>query len=435
MTTESANSLECPSCGSRRIWKNGLKYGVQTYLCRDCSRRFLDPKRKSVIKLNVLPQLRKELDSTPNFAEISISQSDSTVKKTLNDSSFSFRENVSSHIHSYESIVGKDINAFASIVENVKSASPLKDGAKNLASVEPQIKALAGGTKLTEAELKGKLIEFIWWMKKQKENYSEMTISKRASIIRTLYNCGANLYDSDSVILTVRMQNWCNGTKATVIVAYRSFCKAFNIPVGELPKYDQTPKLPFIPLESEIDQLIAGCSKKGATFLQTLKETTSRCGEAWKLKWIDIDNEHGIITINNPGKRGLPRQIKVSSKLISMIQALPKSSKHVFGEGKLRHFRKNFIIQRRRVVKRLQNPRIERITFHTLRHWGATMLYHKTKSILHVKERLGHRSIQNTMIYTHLVNFESDEYITRRTKDIDEAEELLKAGFDYVTDM
>jgi len=90
MTTESANALLCPSCGSHKIWKNGLKYEVQTYLCRDCSRRFLDPKRKSVIKLNVLPQLRKELDSTPNFAEISISQSDSTVKKTLNDSSFSF---------------------------------------------------------------------------------------------------------------------------------------------------------------------------------------------------------------------------------------------------------------------------------------------------------------------------------------------------------
>ena len=439
MTARSENTLFCPSCGGRRIWKNGFKYEVQTYLCRDCSRRFNEPKQKTVIKFkikkNIISQRTEEFDSRPDFAQVPIGHSDSIIKKALNDSSFSIREDIRSHLGSRESIIGKKINAFASIVGNVKSASPLKDGAKNLTSVEPQIEALAGGTKLTEVELKGKLIEFIWWLKKHKKNYSEMTINKRAGTIRTLYNCGANLYDPTSVILTVRMQKWCDGTKANVICAYASFCRAFNIPVDELPKYDQTPKLPFIPLEREIDQLIAGCSKKVSTFLQTLKETTCRSGEAWKLEWIDIDNEHNVVTINKPEKHGLPRQIKVSSKLISMIQVLPKTSKHIFGEGKLRHFRKNFIFQRRRVAKRLQNPRIEQIHFHTLKHWGATMLYHKTKSILHVKERLGHKSIQNTMIYTHLVTFEADEYITKRTNDINEAEELLKAGFDYVTDM
>jgi integrase/uncharacterized protein YlaI len=435
MTTNLQNNLACPSCGSRKIWKNGLKYGIQTYLCRDCSGRFLDSTQKRVIKFNVSSKSRETLNSRPDFANINVSYSDLCVKKTLNDLFFSFREDVSSHVDSQKSMIGKNINAFLPIIGNVKSASPLEDGAKNLTSVEPQIEALAGGTKLTESELKGKLIEFIWWLKKQKKNYSETTINKRAGIIRTLYNCGANLYDPTSVILTVRMQKWCDGTKANVICAYASFCRAFNIPVDELPKYDQTPKLPFIPLEREIDQLIASGSKKVSTFLQTLKETTCRSGEAWKLEWIDIDNEHNVVTINKPEKHGLPRQIKVSSKLISMIQALPKTSKHVFGEGKLRHFRKNFIFQRRRVAKRLQNPRIEQIHFHTLRHWGATMLYHKTKSILHVKERLGHKSIQNTMIYTHLVTFEADEYITKRTNDINEAEELLKAGFDYVMDM
>ena len=63
------------------------------------------------------------------------------------------------------------------------------------------------------------------------------------------------------------------------------------------------------------------------------------------------------------------------------------------------------------------------------------MLYHKTKLLLHVKEKLGHRSIVSTILYTHLVDFEGDEYITKRTNNIDEAEELLKSGFDYITDM
>jgi len=31
------------------------------------------------------------------------------------------------------------------------------------------------------------------------------------------------------------------------------------------------------------------------------------------------------------------------------------------------------------------------------------MEYHKTKDILHVKRVLGHKRIENTMVYTHLV--------------------------------
>ena len=74
------------------------------------------------------------------------------------------------------------------------------------------------------------------------------------------------------------------------------------------------------------------------------------------------------------------------------------------------------------------------MTFHTLRHFYGSMECHRTKDILHVKERLGHRDINSTLIYTHLVNFEGDEYNTSTAKTIKEDEELLKAGFEYVTE-
>ena len=90
--------------------------------------------------------------------------------------------------------------------------------------------------------------------------------------------------------------------------------------------------------------------------------------------------------------------------------------------------------QRKRIAKKLENPRISRITFHTLRHYYATMLYHKTKSLLLVKEKLGHKDINSTWIYTHLVHFESDDYHTATSKSLERDEELLAAGFEYVTD-
>ena len=62
-------------------------------------------------------------------------------------------------------------------------------------------------------------------------------------------------------------------------------------------------KLPFIPKETEIDQLISGCSRRMATFLQLLKETGARCGEAWQLKWKDIDFESKVINITPEKKQ------------------------------------------------------------------------------------------------------------------------------------
>ncbi len=47
---------------------------------------------------------------------------------------------------------------------------------------------------------------------------------------------------------------------------------------------------------------------------------------------------------------------------------------------------------------------------------------------------LGHRSIQNTLIYTHLVNFKEDEYIAKVAKSEEEVCKLVEAGFEYVFD-
>lgn len=51
-------------------------------------------------------------------------------------------------------------------------------------------------------------------------------------------------------------------------------------------------------------------------------------------------------------------------------------------------------------------------------HTNKERMYHRTKDILHVKERLGHRSINSTLVYMHLVNFESDEFHVRVAKNL-----------------
>lgn len=135
-------------------------------------------------------------------------------------------------------------------------------------------------------------------------------------------------------------------------------------------------------------------------------------------------------------KHSNPRIFKVTSTLISMLDSLPKDSQSVFRRVNLSSFRSNYTRQRKRIAIKLKDPRILKITFHSIRHWYGTTLYHKTKDILLVKQRLGHKKIDNTLLYVQLADFESeDDFICRTASTVEEAKELIEAGSEFVTDM
>jgi len=96
------------------------------------------------------------------------------------------------------------------------------------------------------------------------------------------------------------------------------------------PKYKSVKKLPFIPTEDEVNSLIASCNKKTAVFLQLLKETGMRAGEAWMLKWTDFNFENRTVNVT-PEKGSGPRQLRISDCLIAMINMLPKNKESPFG--------------------------------------------------------------------------------------------------------
>lgn len=119
-----------------------------------------------------------------------------------------------------------------------------------------------------------------------------------------------------------------------------------------------------------------------------------RCGEAAMLQWTDFDFENKAVNIT-PEKGSEPRQLRISTQLIAMLNSLPKEKTKTFA-GSHRHFTRHFRSQRKRIANKLKNDRILKIHFHTLRHWKTTMEYAKTKDILHVMQMLGHKNIQNT---------------------------------------
>ena len=161
-----------------------------------------------------------------------------------------------------------------------------------------------------------------------------------------------------------------------------------------------------------------------------------RSGEANSLEWTDVDFQRRLITLNKPEKKGNPRIFKVSSKLIDMLAALPKTSHRIFGGGPTGNRKSPSFTSRKHIARKLQSPRLLRISFHTLRHWKATMLYHETKDPMYVKEFLGHRKLDTTMLYIQLAktlfNETSDEFTVKVASKPEEIKQLLEVGFKYI---
>jgi len=295
--------------------------------------------------------------------------------------------------------------------------------AKNL--VTATMEKVAGG--INQQQAKGLLLQYELYL--EKEGYGKN--SRYISCIRMLVNSNANINDPEDVKRIIASKNWKNGTKMQVTYAYDALAKMLKLS-WTMPRYRQEECYPFIPESKEIDALILGTiSKRMTAYLQTLKETMADPSEALRIRWTDISGN--VIMLNHPVKGHYPRPLQVSNELIAKLNGLPKTSELVFPmtyEAVACCYR----ILRKRVAHKADNPRILKITLTTFRHYGATLLYFQTKNILLVKKLLGHKKIENTMKYTQLVTFSDSEYEVATAQTLEEAKQVLSAGFDYVAE-
>jgi integrase len=308
----------------------------------------------------------------------------------------------------------------------------LKD-AKNL-DTATELKAVVGENEKSQQEAKGKILELCLYLKRQ--NYSEETIRLNRIALKVLSERGANLFDTDSVKDVIAKQTWSSNRKRNVINAYNLFLK-LNKMTWEQPRCNVEESIPFIPTEQEIDALISAAPRKLATFLLMLKETAMRRGEAKRIEWINIDSEKNTITLNHPEKHSNSRMWKVTPQLVAQLNALPKDSTKVFGDSRMDTLKIAFLRLRKKQAIKMQNPRLLSIGFHTLRHWKATTLYHRTKDPLYVRDFLGHKSMKNTERYINIerkmfANYDGDEFTVKVTAKQDEATTYLEQGFEWI---
>ena len=284
----------------------------------------------------------------------------------------------------------------------------------------------------------GEIINYGLWHRK--EGYSIHTVYNDVKRLRRL-DKHVSILESESAKRFVGNASWSSGGKQHICEVLDRFCR-FNGTRWNRPYYQQMESLPWIPHTGEVDALTNGLGNPLiGTFVHLLKDCGARSGEAWQLRWHQVGFETRTVTIT-PEKGSLGMQVKVSQvliqKLSSMQSKFGNERRFVFHPDnvdtikRLEYFTRNFQRGRSIVAKRLGNPRINLISFRTLRHYKGTMEYYRTQDIVWVKSVLGHKSNNNTMRYVSLIPKEDDDFIVKIATDKMGRVKLLEEGFELI---
>lgn len=170
-------------------------------------------------------------------------------------------------------------------------------------------------------------------------------------------------------------------------------------------------------------------------FFSVLAYSGLRKGEAFALKWSDIDFKNrsininktvtrgykGRLIVNTPKSKAGKRKLYVDSSLIKMLKdfympdgkvVMIKNDDFIFThDGQLY----NPTISRSWLKLIYKNhPELKRITTHGFRHTHASLLFESGASLKEVQERLGHADIQTTAnIYTHVTENKNKQVADR----------------------
>ena len=270
----------------------------------------------------------------------------------------------------------------------------------------------------------------------KKNGYADTTIEATGKRLRHLQrNC--NLNKPEEVKGYIANKQCSNAYKESLIETYAILMKSTN-QEWEQPFYKRYDKLPKIPTEEKLNMLIANARPRMALILSMSKELGTRPIELTWLQIKDINLTNGTINITS-AKHCNARILKLKSKTLEMLKTYINKKRLNQNDRlfptKSKNISTSYRKLRNALSEKLQDPTIKQIRLYDFRHYYATMLYRKTKDLLHVKTRLGHKDLRTTLRYTQLIEtLENDEYHCKTATNIEEATQLIENGFEYITE-
>ena len=285
---------------------------------------------------------------------------------------------------------------------------------------------------ITEPKTDSRIFKTLWEMKKS--GYAQSTIETTSQRLKTISKF-VDLNNPEEVRGWIADHECSLGYKCGIVDAYDRYVR-FNDLEWSKPNYKREDPVITLPTEERIDRIIQSCNLRHQIEFSLMKECGLRPIEICKLTLKVLDLEKGIISIKT-AKGGRSRQEKIKPQTLALLKTY--ISKNGLGLNDtlfstVKNMSKAFQRARDRLANRYADPEFKKIRLYDLRHFYGSLLYHRTRDILFVKEKMGHRSITSTMKYMHLISFDSDEWIVKVAVSLEEFVKLLEMGFDLVGD-
>ena len=246
----------------------------------------------------------------------------------------------------------------------------------------------------------------------------------------------ASLSEPEAVKHFIAQHNVSDGYKRNLCIAYNKFCKYYKIK-WQMPLYIQEAKNITLPTKEKLSMLIAEAGKTLSMKLSISMETGLRPVELCRLKVKDVDLEHKVI---NPttAKRGNPRTLPISESLKQKIQEhiVRKNlnpNDPLFIGADPDHYGKQYRQMRNKLAEKLKDASIRTIRLYDFRHYFCTKKLYDIGNPYTVMVLMGHKKLETTQRYMHLLNFNDDEWNCVGATTAKEATKLIEAGFQYVT--
>ena len=163
----------------------------------------------------------------------------------------------------------------------------------------------------------------------------------------------------------------------------------------QLPSPHKSRKRRLMPSEKE--RLFTAASSQRNIYISSIIEfaieTGMRRSEILKLRWCDVDLEHGFASLYDT-KNGEDRRVPLTKRCIEVLQTIPQTDERVFPVS---------ATCLRLAWNRARNKAgITDLRFHDLRHEAVSRFFEMGMSVPEVALISGHKDVRQLFRYTHL---------------------------------
>ncbi len=228
-----------------------------------------------------------------------------------------------------------------------------------------------------------------------------------------------------------------NTYKQKLCFVYRDYCKYYKIP-WEVPEYTVEERSIQPPTEEKCSMLIAAAKGSLSIKIDISTQTGLRPIEVQGDKGLRVKDIHfdqnTITALSTKGCNARP-PMKISEELANRLRTYITRNNlqpnDLLFTGNQRRYGEKFRRLKVRLAKQLSDPSIQTIRLYDLRHAYVTKILRRCQNTEIVRQIVGHKHLNTTQKYMHLLAGTNGEWIVEGTTDKERAKQLLAADFNY----